>query len=199
MYHHDTYVKHFFAQTMKFYLWENAAMKILSIPLVCLILMPGVSSAAPIRLDGATVSVYFSPRGGAAQAIVRLIDDAQHRVLLAGYSFTSPIIASALKRAHARGVNIQVVLDRINATSHYSGATYLNNSGIDVRINSRYQIMHHKFIIVDDIVGFGSMNFTKNGDLRNAENFNIFQGSLLLNHKYEIEFNRLYKESVKFK
>ena len=35
------------------------------------------------------------------------------------------------------------------ASELYSGATFLANSGIPTRINSRYAIMHNKFLVID--------------------------------------------------
>ena len=162
------------------------------------VLLAAPAIAAPLPLNGATVDTYFSPRGGAAQAAGAFIDGARSRVLLAGYGFTNKIIAAALKRAQERGVPVQVVLDRSNQTARYSGATYLQNAGVDVRINSRYPIMHHKFIVVDRDVAFGSMNFTAAGDEKNAENFNVFRGTPLLAEKYAMAFRRLYDESTPY-
>jgi phosphatidylserine/phosphatidylglycerophosphate/cardiolipin synthase-like enzyme len=130
---------------------------------------------------------------------VRLIEQAKKRILLAGYGFTSNDIAKAIKEAHARGVIVHLVLDKSNLTSKYSRATYLANACVDVRINSRYAIMHHKFLVVDNRVGFGSMNFTKSANQRNAENFNIFHNAPKLVFVYVKEFLRLYKESVPYR
>lgn len=55
--------------------------------------------------------------------------------------------------------------------------------------------MHHKVIVSDDNVAFGSMNFTKAGDAKNAENFNLFRGAPKLTAEYAAEFRRLYEES----
>lgn len=153
----------------------------------------------PMVLRGATVQVYFSPDGGAARAVVDMIDGARQRVMLAGYLLTSYPIARALKRAHARGVQVRVVLDSANETDRYSGATYLARAGIDVVIDKKYAIMHHKFIIADRSLGFGSMNFTRAGDEKNAENFNIFRGAPALLDRYRKEFERLYRESEPYR
>jgi phosphatidylserine/phosphatidylglycerophosphate/cardiolipin synthase-like enzyme len=163
--------------------------------LALLALFPALALAEPLPLTGATVDTYFSPNGGAGAAAARFIDGATHRVYLAGYGFTNRDIAAALHRAHERGVRVRVVLDRSNATAHYSGATYLANAGVDVRIDYRYPIMHHKFIVSDTNVAFGSMNFTQAGDAKNAENFNIFHGAPQLTEVYVAEFRRLFEES----
>jgi hypothetical protein len=42
------------------------------------------------------VTVAFSPDGGATEAVVKVIGEAQHTIRLAAYSFTSKEIASAL-------------------------------------------------------------------------------------------------------
>lgn len=152
-----------------------------------------------MALAGATVETYFSPGGGAGQAAVGLIDGARHRVLLAGYHFTSSRIAKSLRLARERGVRVQVVLDKTEASGRYSVATYLANAGVDVVLDGRYSIMHHKFIVADDTVAFGSMNFTYAADSKNAENFNVFRGAPGLVRTYESEFRRLYAESESYR
>jgi phosphatidylserine/phosphatidylglycerophosphate/cardiolipin synthase-like enzyme len=71
----------------------------------------------------ARVAVYFSPHGGAADAVVRAVHAAQQQILVQAYSFTSAPIAKALLDAHKRGVKILAVLDKANETNTYSAAT----------------------------------------------------------------------------
>jgi phosphatidylserine/phosphatidylglycerophosphate/cardiolipin synthase-like enzyme len=147
---------------------------------------------------GATVDSCFSYTHTCEAAVVQLIQSAQKRIWLAGYGFTSPAIAEAIQAAHARGVQVHLVPDRSNTSSKYSQAPHLAEAGVDIRINWRYAIMHHKLLIVDEAVGFGSMNFTQAANKRNAENFNIFREAPSLARLYEIEFLRLYKESERY-
>ena len=149
--------------------------------------------------QGAYVETCFSYTHKCEASIVRLIKQAKKRILLAGYGFTSNDIAKSIKDAHARGVKVHLVLDRSNVTSKYSRATYLANAGVDVKIDSNYAIMHHKFLVVDNTVGFGSMNFTRAGNQRNAENFNIFHNAPGLVLVYKNEFLRLYNESDSYR
>ena len=89
------------------------------------------------------------------------------------------------------------MLDRSQASLKYSSATYFHNQGVTIKINARYPVMHHKFVVIDgDIVGFGSMNFTKAGAQSNAENFNLFRRWTKLAETYAREFARLEGESV---
>ena len=58
------------------------------------------------------VQVFFSPRGGATEAVVSALNQATNAVLVQAYSFTSAPIARALVEAHRRGLKVQVILDR---------------------------------------------------------------------------------------
>ncbi|MCA3808267.1 MAG: hypothetical protein IOC33_08230, partial [Burkholderia sp.] len=68
--------------------------------------------ASQIPSDAASVGTYFSYDNAAADATVDLIEQAQRRVLLAGYTQVPPVVASALRAARARGIEVRVVLVR---------------------------------------------------------------------------------------
>ncbi|MGI4813038.1 MAG: phospholipase D family protein [Janthinobacterium lividum] len=154
--------------------------------------------ATDTLLHDARVATYFSPNGGAAGAVVQVIDAARERVLLAGYLLTSTTIARALQAAHQRGVAVRLVLDPQNLVMPNSAAKRLASAGIEVVTDPSYAIMHQKFLVADDVVGFGSMNFTYSGDRKNAENFNLFFSAPALAALYEREFERLRIESQAF-
>lgn len=144
----------------------------------------------------ADIQVAFSPSGGATDAVVAVIHDARRTVHVAAYSFTSRPIAQALIDAHRRGVAVQVVLDKSNATARYTAATFLVNQGIPTRIDYRYAIMHSKFIVVDGVtVETGSFNFTAAAEARNAENLLVLRDMPQVAARYEAEWQRLWAES----
>lgn len=117
------------------------------------------------------ITVAFSPNGGATQAVVDAIDEAQHSVRMGAYFFTSKPIAQALVAAHRRGVEVRAILDKTQATHSYSGATFLANNGIPTRIDRQHSIFHNKLVIIDGhSVVTGSFNFTKAAQNNNAEN-----------------------------
>lgn len=128
------------------------------------------SAKAP-SLSSQRISVAFSPDGGATQAVVDAIGEAQHSVRMGAYFFTSKPIAQALVAAHRRGVQVRVILDKSQATHSYSGATFLANNGIPTRIDRQHSIFHNKVVIIDGhSVVTGSFNFTKAAQNNNAEN-----------------------------
>ncbi|MFA5732325.1 MAG: phospholipase D-like domain-containing protein [Acidithiobacillus sp.] len=55
--------------------------------------------------------LYIEPHAGPAP-MVQVITDARHTVDLNVYYLSSKPILSALRRAHARGVNVRVILDQ---------------------------------------------------------------------------------------
>jgi phosphatidylserine/phosphatidylglycerophosphate/cardiolipin synthase-like enzyme len=127
-----------------------------------------------------SIEVYFSPKGGCTEAVVREIDAARSTILVQAYSFTSKPIAEALRNAHQRGVQVQVLLDRSNESDRYSGADFIRDAGIPLGIDAEHAIAHNKIMILDDkTVVTGSFNFTKQAEASNAENLLILQDPAL--------------------
>src|SRR5687767_6286896 len=60
----------------------------------------------------AGIEVVFSPSGGCTEVLVKEIGNARKSLDVQAYSFTSAPIAKAVADAHARGVAVQVVLDK---------------------------------------------------------------------------------------
>ena len=127
--------------------------------------------AGELTLQNVVVQVYFSPNGGAENAVVGAIDQARESIRVQAYSFTSAPIAGALKKAHDRGVQVVVILDTSQRSEHYTVATFLQHAGIPVFIDSAHAIAHSKVMILDDAtVITGSFNFTKAAEQHNSEN-----------------------------
>lgn len=115
--------------------------------------------------------VYFSPQGGAQKRIVELISEAKQSIDIAMYGFTSPEIASALVKANKRGVQIRIVLDRTQAAGRESQSDYLQEHGLNVRLDHQKGIMHNKVGIIDKtILITGSYNWTRSAEDTNQEN-----------------------------
>lgn len=147
-----------------------------------------------------TIELRFSPGGGAAAAVVRAIDAARQRVMVQAYSFTNRKIAAALVAAHQRGVDVQAVLDHSNKRDQYSAATFLANHGIPVRVDAQHPIAHNKLILIDDdVVITGSMNFTRAGDERNAENLLILRGNRPLWLRYQSNWADHWEHSAEYR
>jgi phosphatidylserine/phosphatidylglycerophosphate/cardiolipin synthase-like enzyme len=120
--------------------------------------------------------VYFSPKGGCTQALVRELAASKQTILVQAYSFTSTPIAAALVAASRRGVRVEAVLDKSNKTGKYSAADFLVNARIPTWIDGSHAIAHNKVMVIDNsTVVTGSFNFTKAAEESNAENLLILR------------------------
>ncbi|MFK0378359.1 phospholipase D-like domain-containing protein [Pandoraea sp. NPDC090278] len=78
------------------------------------------------------------------------------------YSFASAPIATAIKRAKDRCVDVKVILDKSQRSQKYSRATYLRNADFEVVIDTKPAIAHNRVMIFyNNAVFTGSFNFTK--------------------------------------
>lgn len=168
---------------------RRVLLAVLAVSLACLVfpaharrahhetLHPCVTGHPPqalIRLDGAEASVDFSPAGQGAHLVLDAIDTAQSSILVQAYSFTDARILKALVRAHERGVQVQVILDKSDAEPEHGRAPVaekLYAAGIPVWIDWSVSIAHSKVMVIDgDGVITGSYNFTYAAQHDNAEN-----------------------------
>lgn len=143
--------------------------------------------------------VYFSPKGGCSDAIVREITKAKSSVLVQAYSLKSDRILNALVDAHKHGVRVKVILDKSRKSNKYSEADFMVNHNLDVRIDSAHAIAHDKTMVLDGcVVITGSFNFSKKAEESNAENVLIIRDEKLAgkyadNWRIHWEHSQTYK------
>jgi comEA protein len=151
--------------------------------------------AAPTAsaLVSGKIAVYFSPSGGAQEAVIREVGAAKQSILIQAYSFTSAPIAQALLAAQKRGVKVEAVLDKSNETAQYTSATFLQNAGAKVFIDFKPAIAHSKIMLIDlgtpgATLITGSFNFTKSAQERNTENLLVIKEAPELMRAYEANY-----------
>jgi len=158
---------------------KNLISILLTVCLSCF-LFGGNLHAEEITLDHTKIKVFYSPKGGCTDAVVKEINAAKNEILVQGYSFTSQDIAKALVDAFKRHIKIQVLLDKSQRTEKYSSASFVANAGIPTYIDAKHSIAHNKIIIIDkSTVITGSFNFTKAAEEHNAENILIIPSKAL--------------------
>lgn len=136
--------------------------------------------------------VCFSRTMNCASIIISLIDSAQQSVLVAVYSFTSDSLASALIRAHQRGVEVRAVIEMEQANVRGSEYERLRSAGVAVRLDGNSDLMHHKFMVVDGrVVVTGSYNWSAAAEDRNDENIVVIYGEEIA-ALYSREFERVW-------
>jgi phosphatidylserine/phosphatidylglycerophosphate/cardiolipin synthase-like enzyme len=154
-----------------------------------------VQEQAPPEPRGkGSIQVYFSPRGGAADAVVRELNRARRTVRVQAYSFTSQPIARALLEAKKRGVDVEIVVDKSQRGTRYTAADFTANQGIPTYIDDRHAIAHNKIMLIDgETILTGSFNFTKAAEEKNAENLLVLKGHPALMREYERNYD-LHRE-----
>lgn len=112
-----------------------------------------------------------------ADFLVEQIHQAENRIEVLAYSFTSDPLADALLQAAERGVAVRAVFDDEQARFN-TGGDYerLVKAGLDVSLDGNPAKMHHKVIIIDgELVIFGSYNFSNSAERRNDENLLVWK------------------------
>lgn len=148
------------------------------------------ASAQAVHVANAgDVAVYFSPNGGAESATVDAIDHASRSILVQAYSFTSTPIYKALASAHARGVDVRVLVDKEAADRDFrgQGARYAIEHGVPLWVDyiPGRGIAHNKVMVIDGVtVITGSFNWSRAADTTNAENLIVFRNNPALATAY---------------
>jgi mitochondrial cardiolipin hydrolase len=148
--------------------------------------------------------IYFSPEDHIGSKLIKLINSAQKKIYAAVYMITDKTIAQALIKAKNRGIDVQIITDKISKESIYGKAFFLKNGGICVRVfnppestyNSFFNnssIMHNKFALIDGTLWTGSFNWTQSASQRNQENVILTDEKDMYN-KYEKQFEKLKKQ-----
>ncbi len=149
---------------------------------------------------GAITQVAFSPKQGATDLVLKTINSANKYIYVAAYAFTSKPIANALLEAHNRGIDVKIVLDNSQKNGNGNLLEYLRQHGIPTRINSKYKIMHNKFMIVDGLtIQLGSFNYTKSAEESNAENVLVVSNNYALVTAYLNQWQKFWSESKDLK
>ena len=142
---------------------------------------------AEAKNEEPTVAAYFAPGGNIEPAIVSVINDAKHEIVVAMYLFTSRPLSEALVKAKKRGVDVRIVLDSDQKSVRHGKYADLKKGGIPIRLmelgkTSENQPIkfHNKFLVADgQTVETGSFNWTQQADGENWENAVIVRSRAL--------------------
>ena len=138
----------------------------------------------------------FTPGENCTDLIVKQINQAKTSVYVQAYGLTSKPIIEAIANAKSRGIEIKMILDKVNETKQGEGARYLTAKDIEILIDSKVAIAHNKVMVIDGKNTItGSFNFTKSAQDRNAENVLIILDEPIIAKKYIINWEKRAAES----
>lgn len=171
--------------------------------LVLALLALPVHAGTPLPAQG-SIEVLFTPWDDAEGALLRAIRKARHSIHVQAYTFSSRNIGWALGEAKKRGVHVEMLTDREQATrNEHSLVNTLHDVGIPIWFEVRYAAAHNKVMVIDGetpdaVVVTGSYNFTFSAQARNAENLLIMRGNPALARAYLDNWRRHREEAVPY-
>jgi len=150
-----------------------------------------------VNINGTEVEVYFSPDDHVLQRLLSLVATAEESIEFLAFTFTSDPLAEALIAREADGVRVRGVVERGQVNNSGSDVGQLILAGLDLRLDTNQNKMHHKVILIDgEIVVAGSYNFSRNAEEKNNENVLIFHSNEIA-LQYLLEFERIYLAASK--
>ena len=129
------------------------------------------SAYAASAIISTQTEVWFSPQGGARDAILESIAGAKKEIHVGAYKLEDKIIAQALVDAKDRGVKVSIILDKKKSKYKTSLKKWLVEQNVPVFTDPKHFLYHNKVMIIDGTtVLTGSFNFKADAEDSNAEN-----------------------------
>jgi phosphatidylserine/phosphatidylglycerophosphate/cardiolipin synthase-like enzyme len=145
------------------------------------------------------IEVYFSPKGGCMDAILREVKAAKTSVLVQAYWFTSEPIAKAMVEAHKRGVKVEAILDRSRTELDNEQADFIVQNDVPTFIDDKHTTAHSKVVIIDgQVVITGSFNFTDQAEEENVENLLVIRDKAIAD-KFTANWKTHVKHSGRYR
>lgn len=150
-----------------------------------------------IRIGGASVQVFFSPKGGGKGAVAEELRRARKSIHFLTFSLTDKEVGGIMAEKKRAGVPVRGVFDRWLAAGQYSLFLPFKAEGKAVYKDGNEALMHHKVIVIDgSTVITGSYNYSQNAEMANNESFVIARRSPGLARAYEGEFERVMRAAI---
>jgi phosphatidylserine/phosphatidylglycerophosphate/cardiolipin synthase-like enzyme len=138
---------------------------------------PTASGYLQTTAGGQKIELWLlpDPRGHALQDIKQKIRQANKSLKIALFTFTHQSLVEEVIQAHKRGLAVSIVIDMHSGLGASKKAVEnLSNAGIKVSLSRGVQLLHHKFILIDDqTLLSGSANWTKAAFQKNSDCFII--------------------------
>jgi phosphatidylserine/phosphatidylglycerophosphate/cardiolipin synthase-like enzyme len=148
-----------------------------------------------VTIDNTPIDVYFSPDDGVQGSFIELIENAQMNIYFLAFSFTADEIGEAVRARALDGVKVQGVMDNEQINSN-AGTEFdpFQQAGLDVLRDANPGQMHHKFMVIDNnIVIFGSYNFSNSAEERNDENLLVIYNTEIA-AQFIAQFQRVHAQ-----
>jgi phosphatidylserine/phosphatidylglycerophosphate/cardiolipin synthase-like enzyme len=149
-----------------------------------------------LSIDGVTVETYFSPDDRVGRRILELLKGAQKSIYFMAFSLTTDDFGETIINKGRQGLAVAGVMDEGQVKSNTGGEfDKFKLASLPVYLDGNPSNMHHKvFIIDEEIVIFGSYNFSSSAEKKNDENVMvIFDQDFAA--QFMAEFLRVYDKA----
>ncbi len=146
-------------------------------------------------VNGTPIQVLFAAEDEVMSVLVPIIAAAQSSIRFMAFSFTYNDLGAAVLAKANTGVDVMGVFEKRGSETEYSELPALYCAGVPVRQDGNKGTFHHKVFIIDEqMVVTGSLNFSNNADESNDENVLIVTNADVA-AQYLAEFERRWAEA----
>ncbi|MEW6403767.1 MAG: phospholipase D-like domain-containing protein [Chloroflexota bacterium] len=154
---------------------------------------PSQLAEQSLTVNGSDIHVVFTSEDPAIeQAIIPIVNSAQHSIRFLAFSFTDYPLADAIIQRHKSGVDVAGVIEKVGSDGEGAELKTMFCEQVPVRRDGNSGFMHNKIIVVDErYVITGSMNYSTSAEESNDENVIIIDNPEIA-RLYMQEFNRIW-------
>jgi phosphatidylserine/phosphatidylglycerophosphate/cardiolipin synthase-like enzyme len=157
---------------------------------------PSTVDDQAVTVGGTPIQVLFASEDEVASRLVPLIEGARRTVRFMAFSFTHEGIGNAVLARAKAGVDVKGIFETRGSETEYSELPMFYCAGMAVRQDGNPGTFHHKVFVIDDqMLVTGSLNFSDNADESNDENVLIVRNGDIA-AQYLQEFERRWAEAV---
>ncbi|MBN1993942.1 MAG: hypothetical protein JW953_14680 [Anaerolineae bacterium] len=157
---------------------------------------PSTVKNQTVVIGGTPIRIFFAAEDEAISHLIPLVENAQKNIRFMAFSFTHDALGDALLDKAKTGIDVKGIFETRGSETEYSEMPKLYCAGVPVRQDGNPRTFHHKVFIIDDqLVVTGSLNFSENADESNDENVVVVTNSDIA-AQYLQEFERRWIEAT---
>lgn len=139
---------------------------------------------------------YFSPGKQCVNQIISLIKSARNSIDVCVFTISDDRISEQLVQTHKNNIKVRILSDNDKSTDTGSDVDYFIKEGLDVRLDTTPDHMHHKFAIFDNsTLVNGSFNWTRSASRYNQENILVTKDKELIS-RFSSAYENIWKKCV---
>lgn len=123
---------------------------------------------------GDLMECWFSPGRACAQGIIQQLNRSRVSIDICVFTISDDELTEHIIKAHKRGVKVRIITDNDKVFDTGNDVRYLQKQGIEVKVDTTTNHMHHKFAIFDGVRMLnGSFNWTRSASKYNEEDITL--------------------------